>query len=94
MTQQHFTFSPHEDGRPIVLDGKAVAYIEADAPPFTGEILASSQDVREKLETLAVYMQQSQRLKGSPKAQRLADEALDLLARTINPNHEVGGAAS
>ena len=60
----YFTYSPHEDGRPIVLDGKAVAYVEEDAPPLTGEILASAQDVREKLEQLALYLKDSLGLKG------------------------------
>jgi len=92
--KQYFTYCPHEDGRPIVLDRKAVAYVEEDAPPMTGEILASSQDVREMLEKLAVYIQQSQRLRGSPMAKRLADEALDLLARSINPNYKANGGAS
>jgi hypothetical protein len=42
MVKQLFTFSPHEDGRPIVEDGKAVAYVEEDAPPMTGEVLAAA----------------------------------------------------
>jgi hypothetical protein len=89
--ERYFTFSPDEDGRPIVLDGKAVAYVEEDAPPFTGEILASSQDVREKLEQVALYLSSSLRLKGCSKAARLADECLELLALTMTaPN---GGAS-
>ncbi len=92
--KQYFTYCPNEDGRPIVEDGRAVAYIEEDAPPLTGEILASAQDVREKLEQLALYLRDSLRLKGSPKARRLADEALDLLARTINPDYKRDEGAS
>lgn len=42
MTHPFFTFSPNEDGSPIVLDGKAVAYVEEDAPPLTGELLAAA----------------------------------------------------
>ena len=83
MHKQYFIFSPHEDGRPIVLDGKAVAYVEEDAPPMTGQILASSQDVREKLEEVALYLQSSMRLKGCPKSARLADECFELLALTM-----------
>ncbi|HEX3747680.1 MAG TPA: hypothetical protein VHW09_27280 [Bryobacteraceae bacterium] len=94
MREQYFKFSSDEDGRPIVLDGKAVAYVEEDAPPMTGQILASAQDVREKLEEIALYLQGSQRLKGSSKARILADGAMDLLARTINPNYKTGGSAS
>lgn len=85
---QYFTFSPHEDGRPIVLDGKAIAYVEEDAPPMTGEILASAQDAREKLEELALYLQSSLRLKGCRKAEKLAEDALDLLARSLNPKSD------
>jgi hypothetical protein len=80
--EQHFTFSPYEDGQPIICDGKAVAYVEEDAPPLTGYVLASAQDVREKLEELALYLQSSLRLKGCKKAEDLADEALQLLLDT------------
>jgi hypothetical protein len=80
---QYFTFSPHEDGRPIVLDGKAVAYVEEDAPPMTGEVLASAQDVREMLETVALYLQTSHRLKGCSRAERLAERAFMLLEATM-----------
>jgi len=83
MKQQYFTFSPHEDGRPIVLDGRAVAYVEEDAPPMTGQVLASAQDVREKLEEVALYLQSSLRLKGCRKAERLADEVFELLTHTL-----------
>lgn len=88
---QYFRFSPKEDGRPIVLDGRAVAYVEDDVPPMTGEILASAQDVREKLEEVALYLQSSLRLKGCRKASNLADECFELLA--ISLTHNVGGAA-
>jgi hypothetical protein len=78
-----FTFSPNEDGRPIVLEAKAVAYLEDDADELYGYILASSQDVREMLERLALYLQASLRLKGCAKAERLADEAFGLLSRSL-----------
>jgi hypothetical protein len=84
----HFTFSPNEDGRPIVLDGKAVAYVEEDAPPLTGEVLASAQDVREKLEEVALYLQSSLRLKGCAKASNLADECFQLLALSLTTSRE------
>jgi hypothetical protein len=89
--RQYFSFSPNEDGRPIVLDGKAVAYVEEDAPPMTGEVLASSQDVREKLEAVALYLQSSLRLKECKKAAKLADECFELLALKLNPAS--GGAS-
>ena len=79
----YFNFLPNEDGRPIVLEGKAVAYVEEDAPPMTGEILASAQDVREKLEEIALYLQSSLRLKGCKKAANLADECFELLAISL-----------
>jgi hypothetical protein len=89
--EQYFTYSPKEDGRPIVLEGKTVAYVEEDAPPMTGEVLASAQDVREKLEEVALYLQSSLRLKGCAKASNLADECFELLA--ISLTHGWGGAA-
>ena len=89
--EPYFTYSPNEDGRPIVLDGKAVAYVEENAPPMTGEILASAQDVREKLEEVALYLQSSLRLKGCRKAAKLADECFELLA--VSLSHREGEAA-
>ena len=79
-----FRFSPNEgNGRPIVLKRKAVAYLEDDADELYGYILASSQDVREMLRSLAIHLQASLRLKGCPKAQRLADEAFSLLSGSL-----------
>jgi len=74
--EQFFRFSLHEDGRLIVLDGKALAYLEPDFDEQFGYVLASSQDVREMLEKIAFYLQRFPRLKGCKKGGRTRTASL------------------